>query len=155
MGWDTALNSQPLTLFGGGRATRSYCCVDDLIDGLRAVMAAPDWDGLPVNLGRPEETSLLKLAGKITELCDGILQICHLPVMADDPQRRCADITRARRLLNRELGIGPDEGLARYVAALRRERPGGCTDHAPMDQSLPNGQAGTGRHSGRSSCTTS
>ncbi len=114
-----ALAGQPLTLFGDGQATRSYCYVDDLIDGLVAVMDRPDWDGLPVNLGRPVETTLLELAQMIAALCGTSLQIRHLPIPVDDPQRRCPDITSARQLLNWEPTIGLDAGLERYVATLR------------------------------------
>ena len=119
-----ALSGQALTLFGDGRATRSYCYVDDLIDGLIAVMERPEWDGLPINLGRPVETSLTELAGKINTLCgtgavnagNGIL---HLAPLSGDPQRRCPDITRARSLLNWEPKITLDAGLALCIEAFR------------------------------------
>lgn len=114
-----AFAGQPLTLFGDGRATRSYCYIDDLLEGLGAVMRAPEWDGLPVNLGRPVETSLTELARKIISLCGTGSGIVHLAPPGDDPQRRCPDITRARNLLGWEPKITLDEGLARCIAAFR------------------------------------
>lgn len=106
-----ALAGEPLTVHGDGKQTRSLCHVDDLVRGLLA-MADRDHPG-PVNLGNPEEVTVLEVARRIIELTGSSSDIRHVDAMTDDPQRRRPDITQARRLLGWEPRITLDEGLRR------------------------------------------
>lgn len=124
-----ALRGEPLTVHGDGRQTRSFCFVSDLIEGLLRLM---DWDGGtgPINLGNPEETTILHLAELVNELTGNRAGVRFLPRPQDDPVRRCPDITKARRLLGWAPTVDLREGLERtieYFGARVRERggPGG------------------------------
>ena len=97
-----ALTDRPITIFGKGTQKRSFCYVDDLIDGLILLMESPDVVTGPVNLGRPVETSILDLARLVLEETGSASEIVHEPLPHDDPQQRCPDISRARRLLGWE-----------------------------------------------------
>lgn len=112
------LREQPITLFGDGSQTRSFCYVDDLIEGLCSLMASTESG--PVNLGCPVEISMLELATKIRALIGSRSEIVHFPKPADDPARRRPDITRARERLGWEPVVSLDEGLRRTIDALRR-----------------------------------
>jgi UDP-glucuronate decarboxylase len=118
-----ALRGEPLTLYGDGSQTRSFCYVDDLVDGLMRLMNV---DGIhdPVNLGNPGEFSIRQLAETIAQLCRAELQIVHRPLPQDDPTQRRPDITRARELLGWEPTVQLREGLERTVPyfAARLER---------------------------------
>jgi UDP-glucuronate decarboxylase len=93
-----ALRGEPLTVFGDGRQTRSFCYVSDLIEGFVRLMAS-DAGSAPVNLGNPSETSMLELAELVRRLTGATSEIRHLPLPQDDPVRRRPDITRARSIL--------------------------------------------------------
>jgi UDP-glucuronate decarboxylase len=115
-----ALKGEPITLYGRGEQTRSFCYVDDLVDGLiRLMSSAADFTG-PVNLGNPEEISIRALAETILELTGSASQIVEKPLPADDPRQRQPDIGLARRTL----GWGPTTavrtGLERTVAYFDR-----------------------------------
>jgi len=97
-----ALTDRPITIFGTGTQKRAFCYVDDLIDGLILLMESPDEVTGPVNLGRPVETSMLDLARLVLEEIGSASEIVHEPLPHDDPQQRCPDISRARRLLGWE-----------------------------------------------------
>ncbi len=105
-----ALRQQPLTLYGDGSQTRSFCFVSDLVSGLEKLMAK---EGLsdPVNLGNPEECSMLELAELIKELTGSRSEIRFDPLPPDDPVRRRPDISRARELLDWEPKVNRREGL--------------------------------------------
>lgn len=111
-----ALTNQPLTINGEGRQTRSFCYVDDMVDGLvRLMWSAPEVVG-PVNLGNPAETTVLEVAERILALTGSRSSLEHRPMPVDDPTRRRPDITRARELLDWQPRVGLDEGLARTIS---------------------------------------
>jgi dTDP-glucose 4,6-dehydratase len=109
-----ALQNKPLTVFGTGAQTRSFCYVDDLIRGL--VLLAESREHLPVNIGNPEERTLLELAELVRRLTGTSSEIVFEALPVDDPQIRQPDITRARQLLGWEPEIGIEEGLLRLLA---------------------------------------
>ena len=111
-----ALKGEPLSVYGDGSQTRSFCFVDDLIEGLTRLMAAPDEVTGPINLGNPHEITVLQLAEKILALTGSRSSIAFKPLPADDPRQRQPDIAAARRLLSWEPKVALDEGLARTIA---------------------------------------
>jgi len=110
-----ALTGQDITIYGEGRQTRSFCYVDDLVEGALRMMEAENFIG-PVNLGNPEEFTMLELAETVIRLTGSRSQIRHLPLPADDPTQRCPDITLAREKLDWQPAIRLEEGLARTIA---------------------------------------
>jgi dTDP-glucose 4,6-dehydratase len=104
-----ALTGQPMTVFGDGSQTRSFQYIDDLVDGIWRLMGTPTH--APVNLGNPQETTLLELAKRILRLTGANSEIIFRPLPVDDPKVRQPDITRARRLLGWEPRVDIDEGL--------------------------------------------
>jgi dTDP-glucose 4,6-dehydratase len=108
-----ALASQPLTVFGDGSQTRSFCYVDDLIRGLH--LLATCGEHLPVNLGNPSEFSILELAETVLRLTGSASEIVYEALPEDDPQQRQPDITRARQLLGWKPEIELEEGLRRTL----------------------------------------
>jgi UDP-glucuronate decarboxylase len=124
-----ALRGLPLTLYGDGSQTRSFCYVDDLVQGLIRLM---DADGLhePVNLGNPGEFSIRQLAESIAELCDVTLSIEYKPLPQDDPTQRRPDISRARRLLDWQPTIPLREGLERTIPYFARRLKRASKHHA-------------------------
>ena len=110
-----ALENKPLTVFGDGSQTRSFCYVDDLIRGL--YLLAGSGEHLPVNLGNPAEMSLLELAETVIRVSESGSEIVFEALPVDDPQVRQPDITRARQLLGWEPEISLEEGLRRTLAA--------------------------------------
>jgi len=109
-----ALKNKPLTVFGTGAQTRSFCYVDDLIRGL--VLLAESGEHLPVNIGNPEERTLLELAELVQQLVGTSSEIVFEALPVDDPQIRQPDITKARQVLGWEPEIGIEEGLLRLLA---------------------------------------
>lgn len=93
-----ALLGEPLTIFGDGNQTRSFCYVDDLIYGIDSIMEYHDWNISPVNLGNPQEITLNSLAAEILELTNSSSTIEFLPLPEDDPKQRCPDITKINSL---------------------------------------------------------
>ena len=117
-----ALREEPLTVYGDGRQTRSLCYVSDLVDGLLRAMEANNWPGGVVNLGNPDEHSVLRFAEIIRELTGQQSEIVFTePAVGDDPQRRRPDITRARAALGWEPRVALHEGLTRTIGYLRTE----------------------------------
>ncbi|MBA2630842.1 MAG: SDR family oxidoreductase [Thermoleophilaceae bacterium] len=108
-----ALTGQPVTVFGEGSQTRSFCYVQDLVRGLVALNESDVHD--PVNIGNPDEMSLLEMAQLVVELTESSSEIQYEPLPVDDPQVRRPDITRARELLDWEPEISLREGLAHTV----------------------------------------
>jgi dTDP-glucose 4,6-dehydratase len=113
-----ALDGQPLTVFGDGTQTRSFCYVDDLIRGL--IRLAESGEHLPVNLGNPTEFTLLELAETVLQVTGSKSEIVFEALPVDDPQQRQPDITRAKQILGWEPKIGLEEGLRRMIASLGR-----------------------------------
>ena len=114
-----ALEGVPLTVFGDGSQTRSFCYVDDLIRGI--VLLAESGEHLPVNLGNPDEKTLLELAEAVVQVTGSSSEIVFQPLPVDDPQGRQPDITRARQLLGWEPETALEEGLRRTIASLGHE----------------------------------
>ena len=112
-----ALRGEPLTVFGDGSQTRSFCYVDDLIEGIRRLMEV-DYP-YPVNLGSPEEYRVLELAQLVKELTGSPSPITFLPLPEGDSKQRRPDITLARRLLGWEPRVPVREGLKRTIAYFR------------------------------------
>jgi UDP-glucuronate decarboxylase len=113
-----ALRGEALTLYGEGAQTRSFCYVDDLIEGLIRLM---NTDGLhdPINLGNPGEFTIKQLAQEVIKICGSSSGLTHLPLPADDPRQRKPDITKAQHLLGWNPTIPLHEGLKRTVADFR------------------------------------
>jgi len=110
-----ALNNEPLTVFGDGSQTRSFCYVDDLIRGL--YLLAESGEHLPVNIGNPAEYTLLELAERVIEATGTKSEIVFEALPIDDPKVRQPDITRARAVLGWEPEVSLEEGLRRLLAA--------------------------------------
>src|SRR5213079_3475350 len=114
-----AVENKPLTVFGDGSQTRSFCYVDDLIQGLYAL--AMSGEHLPVNLGNPTELSLLELAQTVIRVTSSKSELVFEALPVDDPQVRQPDITRAHQVLGWEPEIGIEEGLRRMLPSTERE----------------------------------
>ena len=114
-----ALAEKPLTVYGDGSQTRSFCYVDDLIRGL--VLLAESGEHLPVNIGNPGEYTILQLAEAVLAATGSPSQILYEALPVDDPQVRQPDITRARQILGWQPEIELDEGLRRTLASLERD----------------------------------
>jgi dTDP-glucose 4,6-dehydratase len=114
-----ALENAPITVFGQGQQTRSFCYVDDLIRGLH--LLAESEEHLPVNLGNPTEFSILELAQTVIRVTSSKSEIVYEALPVDDPQVRQPDITRARQVLGWEPEIQLEEGLRRMLPSLGRE----------------------------------
>ena len=126
-----ALQDKPLTVFGDGSQTRSFCYVDDLIRGLVALMESDVH--LPVNIGNPDEFTLLELAEAVIEVTESRSEIVFEALPTDDPQVRQPDITRARELL----GWEPEGRAARRPAATIERRPASSASSAPPSSVRP------------------
>jgi dTDP-glucose 4,6-dehydratase len=114
-----ALANEPLTVFGDGSQTRSFCYADDLIRGLVAL--AQSGEHLPVNIGNPTEYTLVELAQKVIEVTGAASDILFEALPVDDPKVRQPDITRARQLLGWEPQVGLEDGLRRMLQTNSRE----------------------------------
>ncbi|MEO0784926.1 MAG: UDP-glucuronic acid decarboxylase family protein [Pseudomonadota bacterium] len=111
-----ALQGQPITLYGDGNQTRSFCYVDDLVAGLIALMDSPDDFTGPVNLGNPNEMTIKALAEEILDIVGGRSKLVFEPLPSDDPKQRQPDITLAREKLGWEPQIARRKGLEATVA---------------------------------------
>lgn len=116
-----ALKNKPLTIYGDGTQTRSFCYVDDLIDGLIAAMNAEDFAG-PVNLGNPGEVTMLELANTIIDLTQSKSKVKFFKLPEDDPRRRCPDISLAKEKLKWEPKVGLRDGLMKTIEWLRSNK---------------------------------
>ena len=115
-----ALKGDDITLFGEGSQTRSFCYVDDLIDGMVLLMNSPDDITGPVNLGNPVENSILEMAGKVIEMTGSSSKIINKPLPEDDPTQRQPDITLARELLKWEPKVKLEDGLTKTIEYFRQ-----------------------------------
>ena len=118
-----ALQGKPLTIYGDGSQTRSFCYVDDLVSGLIMMMASPDAVTGPINLGNPGEFTMRELAHAVVAAAGEDPGEVRLPLPTDDPVRRQPDITRAREELGWEPTVQLDEGLARTIEYFRTHIP--------------------------------
>jgi len=118
---DQALQGQPLTIFGDGTQTRSFCYVSDMVDGL--VRLALSDERLPVNLGNPVELTILEFAERIRRLMGAELPIVFEPLPQDDPQKRRPDITKAKKVLGWEPKVNLEDGLRETVEYFRALAP--------------------------------
>lgn len=114
-----ALAGEPLTIYGDGSQTRSFCFVDDLVDGLMALMATPHEVTGPINIGNPVEFTMIELAELVLELTGSSSQIEHRPLPQDDPTRRRPDISRARDTLGWEPKAQLRDGLEQTIRYFR------------------------------------
>ena len=110
-----ALRGEPLTIYGDGKQTRSFCYVDDLIEGLIRLMNTDDDVTGPINLGKPGEFTILELAEKVIELTNSRSDIIFRPMPVDDPMQRKPDITLARKYLEWEPEVALEEGLKKTI----------------------------------------
>jgi len=115
-----ALTGKALTVFGDGSQTRSFCYVDDLVDGLVALMNTDDDVTGPINLGNPTEFTMLELATKVLKIVGADGEVQHEPLPADDPVRRKPNIDQAREVLNWSPSVPLDRGLTRTVDYFRQ-----------------------------------
>ena len=111
-----ALLGEPITLYGEGSQTRSFCYVDDLVGGLMRLMATDDDFTGPVNIGNPSEFTILQLAQQVVQLTGSKSEIVRKPLPSDDPVQRQPDLTLARSKLSWEPSIGLEAGLKRTIA---------------------------------------
>lgn len=110
-----ALRNEPITIYGDGGQTRSFCYVDDLVAGLIALMESPEDVTGPVNLGNPSEFTIRQLADKVIELTGSRSQVVEAPLPMDDPRQRQPDIGKARRELGWEPKVALEEGLVATI----------------------------------------
>lgn len=115
-----ALLNEPITIFGSGEQTRSFCYVDDMIEGILRMMDTPDDITGPINLGNPLEIRIIDLARNIIELTDSRSEIVFRPLPQDDPQRRRPDITKAKEILNWEPRVSLEDGLKETIKYFRK-----------------------------------
>ena len=113
-----ALAGEPLTVFGDGSQTRSFCYVSDLVEGIYTLMLSDVNE--PVNLGNPEEYTVLEFAKKIIGLTNSSSKIVFLPLPIDDPKTRCPDISRAKKLLDWQPKVSVDAGLRKAIDWFRK-----------------------------------
>jgi len=129
-----ALQGRPITVYGKGRQTRSFCYVDDTVDAfVRLMRSGDDFTG-PVNIGNPRECTVLELAEKIIELTRSRSRIVFEPLPSDDPARRCPDITLAKAMLGWEPRVPLEEGLEKTIAYFESLQYRSAHDAARVDR---------------------
>jgi dTDP-glucose 4,6-dehydratase len=116
-----ALHDKPLTIYGTGRQTRSFCYVSDMVNALFRLSACPD--PMPVNLGNPDEFSMLRFARMVKRLTGSASPLKFMPLPQDDPKRRRPDISRARRLLGWKPRVKLETGLKHTIEWFRKHSP--------------------------------
>ncbi len=114
-----ALSGKPITVYGSGKQTRSFCYVSDLIEGIYRLMMSDEHE--PTNIGNPHEITILEFAERIRDLLGVSTPIIFEPLPQDDPKQRCPDITKARRLLNWEPKVNLEEGLKRTLESFKKQ----------------------------------
>ena len=115
-----ALSGEPITLYGDGQQTRSFCYVDDLVDGLLAMMKQEEEVG-PVNLGNPVEFTIRELAEAVLRLTCSKSELIFLPLPQDDPAQRQPDIAKAKSIIEWAPKVGLEDGLKETIAYFRRK----------------------------------
>ena len=114
-----ALTGQPITVYGDGRQTRSFCYVSDLIEGIYRLIQCDEHT--PVNIGNPREITILEFAERVRALVGAEVPIVFKPLPQDDPKQRCPDISEARRILNWEPKVNLEEGLRLTLEFFRKQ----------------------------------
>jgi UDP-glucuronate decarboxylase len=115
-----ALENNPITIYGTGSQTRSFCYVDNLVDGFIRLMASPDEVIGPINLGNPGEFTILELAEKVLRLTGSASQLIFEPLPSDDPTQRKPNIDKANDLLGWAPDIQLEEGLTRTIEYFKK-----------------------------------
>ena len=115
-----SLKNEPITIYGNGTQTRSFCYVDDLVDGLTRLMGSPDGVTGPINLGNPGEFTIIELAEKIIALSGSRSRITFCPLPADDPLQRKPDISQAKAVLDWTPTVPLDKGLLNTIVYFER-----------------------------------
>jgi UDP-glucuronate decarboxylase len=126
-----ALTNRPLTIYGSGSQTRSFCYVDDLVDGLVRMMNSAEQVCGPFNLGNPSEFTVAELAERVRALTGSRSAIVYRPLPSDDPRQRRPDITKARRQLDWEPTTPLDKGLKKTIAYFEQRLRQGIPEAAP------------------------
>jgi UDP-glucuronate decarboxylase len=114
-----ALRGEPITIYGDGSQTRSFCYVSDLVRGLQGAMFTEGTEGEIINLGNPDERTVLEFARLVQDICGSSAPIIFNPGRVDDPNRRCPDISKARALLGWEPVVSLHEGLSKTIEYFR------------------------------------
>jgi len=114
-----ALTGEPITVYGDGKQTRSFCYVSDLLEGIYRLLESDEHD--PVNIGNPHEITILEFAERVRALVGSKEPIVFRPLPQDDPKQRCPDITKARRILKWEPKINLEEGLKKTYEYFRKK----------------------------------
>jgi len=114
-----ALTGEPITVYGDGKQTRSFCYVSDLLDGIYRLLESDEHD--PVNIGNPHEITIMEFAERVRALVGSKEPIVFRPLPQDDPKQRCPDIAKARRILKWEPRINLEEGLQRTYEYFRKK----------------------------------
>jgi dTDP-glucose 4,6-dehydratase len=114
-----ALSGKPITVYGEGKQTRSFCYVSDLIEGICRLLESDEH--LPTNIGNPQEITILEFAERIVKMTGAKVPIIFKPLPQDDPKQRCPDITKAKRILKWEPKVGLEEGLKSTLAYFREK----------------------------------
>jgi dTDP-glucose 4,6-dehydratase len=117
-----ALTGQPITVYGKGQQTRSFCYVSDLIDGIYKLALSDEH--LPVNIGNPQEITILQFAEKVREHFENAPKIIFEPLPQDDPKQRCPDISKAKKLLGWSPKVNLKEGLDVTMAYFKEQFAG-------------------------------
>ena len=115
-----ALRGEDITIYGDGSQTRSFCYVDDLIEGFLRLSDSPAEITGPINLGNPGEFTILELAEKVLEKIGGTSKLTRHPLPNDDPMQRRPDISKAKKHLDWEPKVALDEGLDKTIAYFRK-----------------------------------
>lgn len=110
-----AIKGEPLTIYGDGSQTRSFCYVSDMVEGICKAMFEEGTKGEVFNLGNPSEFTMLELAGKIKKMTNSESELIHKDLPKDDPKQRCPDITKAKEKLGWEPKVSVDEGLQKTI----------------------------------------
>ncbi|OSQ53504.1 UDP-glucuronic acid decarboxylase family protein [Marivita geojedonensis] len=118
-----ALRGEPITIFGDGQQTRSFCYVDDLVEGFLRMMETDNSVTGPINIGNPGEFTIRELAEKTIQLTGSKSELVQMPLPADDPKQRQPDITKAREALSWEPTIELEEGLTRTIEYFKKRLP--------------------------------
>jgi dTDP-glucose 4,6-dehydratase len=114
-----AMTGQPITVYGEGKQTRSFCYVSDLIEGICRLLESDEH--LPTNIGNPQEITILEFAERIVKMTGAKTPIVFEPLPQDDPKQRCPDITKAKKILNWEPKVALEEGLKSTLAYFRAQ----------------------------------
>ena len=117
-----ALTGRDITVFGEGKQTRSFCYITDTISGILMIAANSRARGQVFNIGNPQEITIMDLAQKVKKLAGSTSRIVHRPLPPDDPQRRCPDISKAKKLLGWSPTVPLDEGLRKTIQWFRQCR---------------------------------